>query len=34
MKPDTSTLDPQDLNLAVRNTVGDMLTRIAEVAQH
>ncbi|MBP6685135.1 MAG: AMP-binding protein [Leucobacter sp.] len=32
MKPDTSTVDPQDLNMAVRNTVGDMLTRAADVS--
>lgn len=32
MKPDTSTVDPQDLNLAVRNTVGDLLTRSADVS--
>lgn len=30
MKADTSTVDPYDLNLARRNTVGDALTRIAE----
>lgn len=32
MQPDTSTVDPQDLNMAVRNTVGDMLTRAADVS--
>lgn len=30
MKPAINTIDPQDLNLATRNTVGDMLTRVAE----
>ncbi|WP_168186063.1 AMP-binding protein [Auritidibacter sp. NML130574] len=30
MKPDTSTVDPVDLNLARRHTVGDALTRAAE----
>jgi acyl-CoA synthetase (AMP-forming)/AMP-acid ligase II len=30
MKPDTAAIDPVDLNLARRNTVGDALTRSAE----
>lgn len=32
MKPATSTVDPFDLNIATRNTVGDMLTRTADVS--
>lgn len=32
MKPATSTVDPFDLNIATRNTVGDMLTRAADVS--
>lgn len=31
MKADTHTIDPFDLNLARRNTVGDMLTRVADI---
>ncbi len=31
MKADTSTVDPFDINLARRNTVGDMLTRVADI---
>lgn len=31
MRPEISTLDPYDHNLAVRNTVGDMLTRAVDL---